>query len=236
MHQLHLSPFSLTERESRSGSNFQLLTDGARIGRLARPSDASKVTRQLEAVQALSARHDSGRTKRSEEVGRKAKLLDLCSYFENDNHKRLRNQLGTMSGIVAAAVATYPDSRKNVREISRIFLQLRDRLWTHNFREEHGLYSSIKSIERNWVNSHYGSSIILSSIRALRREHQYFRESFRQIAKLLRNYEIPRHSGQTYVKLVRGFQQLESFKLKHMEKEEVVYSRALALESELCRK
>ena len=103
------------------------------------------------------------------------------------------------------------------------------------FREEHGLYSSIVNIERKWAKPNCGSSIILAAIRAMRREHRHFRKLFRRVAELLGNYDIPVYSGQSYLNLVRDFQELESFKLKHMHKEQYVYSRALALERELRR-
>jgi iron-sulfur cluster repair protein YtfE (RIC family) len=138
-----------------------------------------------------------------------------------------------MSETAAAAVATYGDSQQNVIEIHQLFFKLRGKLWTHMFREEHGLYSSIGSIERNWVDPYCASSVIIRAIRVLRREHRHFRTSFRRIAELLSNYEIPVNSGQKYVNLVHAFRKLESLKSKHMQKEEIVYRRALALEREL---
>jgi hypothetical protein len=138
-----------------------------------------------------------------------------------------------VTGAVATAVATYGDSQQHVREVNGIFFQLRERIWTHMFREEHGLYSSIVNLERNFVKPYCGSSILLRAIRAVRREHRGFRNSFRRIAELLGNYEISVNKGRPCVNLAHGFQELVSFKLKHMRNEEIVYSRALALEREL---
>jgi iron-sulfur cluster repair protein YtfE (RIC family) len=164
------------------------------------------------------------------DVWKSAKLAELCSSLENQDHVRLRNQLAVMSQSVAAAVATYGDSQLNVVQIHRIFFELRGRLWTHMFREEHGLFSSIGNIERNWVEPYCASSVMIRAIRAMRREHRYFRKSFRRIAELLCYYEIPVTRGQKYVNLVRGFHDLVSLKMKHMQKEEVMYRRALILE------
>jgi iron-sulfur cluster repair protein YtfE (RIC family) len=161
------------------------------------------------------------------------KLTELCGVLEHQDHVRLRNQLAILSETVAAAVATYGDSQQNVIEIHQLFFELRGKLWTHMFREEHGLYSSIGNIERNWVDPYCASSVIIGVIRGVRREHRHFRKSFRQIAELLSNYEISGNSGQRYVNLIHGFRNLESLKLKHMQKEEIVYRRALALEREL---
>jgi iron-sulfur cluster repair protein YtfE (RIC family) len=182
------------------------------------------------------ARGVGGRTAVAMDVWQAAKLTELCGVLEHQHHVRLRNQLAVMSETVAAAVATYGDSQQNVIETHQLFFKLRGKLWTHMFREEHGLYSSIGNIERNWVDLYRASSAPIRAIRVLRREHRYFRKSFRRIAELLSNYEIPANSGQKYVNLVHGFRKLESLKLKHMQKEEILYRRALALARELRRK
>jgi iron-sulfur cluster repair protein YtfE (RIC family) len=182
MRQLNLnrSGSNLAMPGTRLGSNVQTRTDGGGIGRVTSPLVAgAKMTKRP--ASSLLAMHVVGRTNRTEDVWRTTKITDLCSYFEHDIHIRLRNQLATMTGVVAAAVATYADSQQNVREIYGIFFQLRERLWMHIFRGEHGLYSSIGNIERNWVKAYCRSSVILRPIRAVRREHRYFRKSFRRI-------------------------------------------------------
>ena len=140
-----------------------------------------------------------------------------------------------MTGTVAAAVATYVDSDRNVLEINRVYYELRRNLWAHMFREE-GLYSSIRNVELHRVKPICASSILIGAIRVLRREHRYFAKEFRRIAKLLRDYEIPRYAGHKYRDLVHGFRELEAFKLQHMKNENIVYSRALAAEKQLMGK
>jgi iron-sulfur cluster repair protein YtfE (RIC family) len=190
---------------------------------------------KLELAPSLRPHHDAGAVNLAADVRQRTQLAELRSHFEND-HVALRNQLSTMTGVVAASIAKYGDSYEHVRKIYGIFFSLRENLWTHMFGEEHGLYSSIVNSERNSLNPCCRSGILLRAIRAMRREHRYFRKSFQRIAELLGNYHIPKNSGQTYVKLVHGFQELESLKLKHMQKEEGVYLRALALERELRHK
>jgi iron-sulfur cluster repair protein YtfE (RIC family) len=203
---------------TRSRSNVQIRADRGGIGHVPWPTvaDAELTKRQL--APSLPAKHVVGRTNRAAGGWRKTHLADLCSYFEHDNHVQLRYQLAQITGIVATSVAKYGDSQEHVREINTIFFELRERLWTHIFREEHGLYSSIVNIERNWIRPYCRSSVILRAIRVMRREHRYFRKSFRRIAELLSNYEIPTNSGQSYANLVHGFQRLESLNLKHMQK------------------
>jgi iron-sulfur cluster repair protein YtfE (RIC family) len=163
---------------------------------------------------------------------RTTKLADLCSDFEHRDHVQLRDQLATMTGIVAAAVATYGDSQHNILEIDRIYAELRRNLWAHMFREEHGLYSSIGNVELHRLEPFRSHGILSGAIRAMRWEHRQFAKVFRQIAALLRDYEMPANAGQKYRALVHGFRDLEANKLQHMRKEEIVYSRALALEKE----
>ena len=73
----------------------------------------------------------------------------------------------------------------------------------------------------------------MDTIRAIRREHRYFAKALRRIATLLRGYELPRNAGHKYRELVHGFRELEAYKLRHMENEGIVYSRALAIEQKL---
>jgi iron-sulfur cluster repair protein YtfE (RIC family) len=103
------------------------------------------------------------------------------------------------------------------------------------FREE-GFYNSIRNVEQNGVKPLCASSILIGAIRVLRREHRVFAKEFRQIANLLRDYAIPSNAGQKYRDLVHGFRELEAFKLQHMHKENIMYSRALAIEKQLIGK
>ncbi len=231
---INRSQSNLAVPGTRSHSTVQIRTDRGGMDNVPWPTlaDAELTKPHF----SLPPKHAVSRAKLAADRWRKTKLADLCSYFEHDNHVQLRHQLAKLTGVVVTSVAKYGDSHEHVREIYRIFFQIRERLWTHIFREEHGLYSSIVNIERNWIKPICRSSVILHAIRAMRRDHRYFRKSFRQIAELLGNYEIPRNSGQSYVRLVHGFQRLESLKLEHIQKEDVVYSRALMVEKELRRK
>jgi iron-sulfur cluster repair protein YtfE (RIC family) len=196
----------------------------------------SRPERESQQVMSWEARQAGTRPATQAEVWRTAKLTDSCSYFENRDHVHLRNQLSVMSGTVAAAVATYGDAQPPVLEINRIYSDLRQKLWSHMFKEEHGLYSSICNIEQNRVKPFCASGIVTGAIRAIRREHRNFAKTFRRIAELLCDYEIPVNAGNKYRNLVYGFRDLEAFKLQHMQKEDIVYSQALALENELMRK
>jgi iron-sulfur cluster repair protein YtfE (RIC family) len=163
------------------------------------------------------------------------KLADLCSSFEHRDHAQLRNRLATITGAVAAAVATYGDSQHNILEIDRIYVEFRRKLWAHMFREE-GFYNSIRNVEQNRAKPFCASSILIGAIRVLRREHRCFAKEFRRIANLLRDYAIPISAGQKYRDLVHGFRELQAFKLQHMQKENILYSRALAIEKKLIGK
>jgi hypothetical protein len=66
---------------------------------------------------------------------RTTKLADVCSYFEHRDYVQMRNRLATLTGTVAAAVATYIDSQLNILEIDRLYVDLRRNLWAHMFRD-----------------------------------------------------------------------------------------------------
>jgi iron-sulfur cluster repair protein YtfE (RIC family) len=217
----------------RSRSDVQTRTDHGGDGRIAWPSAAGSQITKLQPVPLSPAKHLGGRTNLTTDLWRSTRLGALCSYLEHRDHIQLRNQLATMTGTVAAAVATYGDSDLNVLEINRVYYELRRNLWTHMFREEHGFYSSIRNVELHQVKAICASSILIGAIRVLRQEHRYFAKEFRRIAKLLRDYEIPLNAGQKYRDLVHGFRELEAFKLQHMKNENIVYSRALILEKQL---
>jgi len=70
-------------------------------------------------------------TSELKDAWRAKKLADLCSYFEHHDHVQRRNQLATMTGTVAAAVARHGDSGRNILEINRVYYKLRRNLWTH---------------------------------------------------------------------------------------------------------
>ena len=166
---------------------------------------------------------------------RRTKLVDLCSYLEHHDHVQLRNLLAITTRTLAAAVARYSDSDGNIREIYRIYYELRRNLWTHMFREE-CLYSSICNVERHRVKAVCASGIVTGEIRGMKGEHRHFAKAFRRIANLLRDYQIPANAGQKYRDLVQGFRDLEAYKLQHMRHEDIMYSRALALEKQLMGK
>jgi iron-sulfur cluster repair protein YtfE (RIC family) len=176
-----------------------------------------------------------GRANLATDVWRSAKLADLCRYLEHHDHIQLRNLLAATTGTVAAAVARYGDSNHNVLEINRIYYELRRNLWTHMFREE-GLYSSICNVELDRVKAACASGIVTGAIHVVKREHRHFAKAFRRIALLLRDYQIPANAGQKFRDLVQDFRDLEAFKLKHMQHEDIMYTRALALEKQLMAK
>ena len=219
----------------RSSSDVKTRTDHGRDGRISWPSAAGLQITKLQPVPSSPAKHVGGRTNLTTDIWRRTKLVDLCSYLEHHDHIQLRNQLATMTGTVAAAVATYLDSDRNVLEINRIYYELRRNLWTHMFREE-GLYSSIRNVELHRVKAVCASGIVTGAIRVMKREHRYFAKAFRRIAVLLRDYKIPANAGQKYRDLVQGFRDLEAYKLQHMKHEDIMYSRALALEKQLMGK
>jgi iron-sulfur cluster repair protein YtfE (RIC family) len=169
----------------------------------------------------------------STDAWRRTGLADLCSSLERRDHVKLRNHLATMTYRVAAAAAIYCDSKPHVLEIDRIYAEFLRRLWVHMFREEHGIYTSIRNMDQARARPLRGSSILIDTIRASRREHRYFAKALRRIATLLRGYELPRNAGHKYRELVQGFRELEAYKLRHMENEGIVYSRALAIEQKL---
>ncbi len=204
---------------------FELAVTPAEMAASRGQQRQSQIT-QLRPAPSSPAKHVGPRTKVTTDVSRRTKLVDLCSYLEHHDHIQLRNQLALMTGAVAAAVATYGDSHPNVLEIDRIYVELRRSLWTHMFREEHGLYSSICNVELHRGKPCYAPGILTEAIRAMRREHRHFAEAFRRIAALLRGYELPANAGQKYRDLVQGFRNLEAFKLEHMRREDIMYSRA----------
>jgi regulator of cell morphogenesis and NO signaling len=216
----------------RSSSDVQSRTDPGGDGRISWPSPAGLHIKRLQPAPSSPAKHIDARTNLSTDVWRRKTLVDLCIYLEHHDHIQLRHQLAAITGTVAAAVAAYVDSDRNVLAINRVYYELRRNLWAHMFREE-GLYSSIRNVELHQVKPCCASSILIGTIRGLRREHRFFAEEFRRIAKLLRDYKIPSNAGQKYRDLVNGFRELEAFKLRHMKNENIVYSRALAAEKQL---
>lgn len=159
----------------------------------------------------------------------RTRLSDLCNSLEQDEHIKLRNHLATMSYRVAAASAAFGDSNRRILEIDRIYGDFRRRLWAHMFRED-DLYSSIRNLEGKYIKPLCGGSLLIGRIRAMRREHRHYAKVLRRIAVLLREYELPHNVPHTYRELIHGFRELEAFKLRHMESEVDLYSRALAFE------
>jgi len=233
--QLDHSRPRFTMPRARSSSGVNTRTDHGRDRRISWPSEAGVQIAKLQPAPSSVAKHIGGRTSLTTDIWRSTKLVDLCSYLEHHDHVQLRNQLATMTGTVAAAVATYVDSDLNVLEINRVYYELRRNLWTHMFREE-GLYSSISNVELNRVKAVCASGIVTGAIRVMKREHRHFAKAFRRIAVLLRDYQIPANAGQKYRELVQGFRDLEAYKLQHMKHEDMMYSRALALEKQLMGK
>jgi iron-sulfur cluster repair protein YtfE (RIC family) len=103
------------------------------------------------------------------------------------------------------------------------------------FRETN-LYNTIRKLEWEYIKPLHTASMLIGTIRAMRREHQYFTEALRRIAALLHEYELPQNATRAYRELVHGFRELEIFKRRHMENEVALYSRALAREEQLMDK
>ena len=237
MAQLNLDPSRscFTMPRPRSRSDVQMRTDDVEDRRISWPSATSSQKTTLPLVPSSTGRRVGRRTKLAIDVWRRTNLVELCSYLEHHDHAQLRNLLAITTGTLAAAVARYADSDHNIREINRIYYELRRNLWTHMFREE-GLYSSICNVERHRVKAVCASGIVTGAIRVMKREHCHFANAFRRIDKLLRGYQIPANAGQKYRDLVQGFRDLEAYKLQHMRHEDIMYSRALALEKQLMGK
>lgn len=222
----------VTMPRPRSSSGVKTRAHHDRQRRIAWPSAARLQMTKLQPAPLSPTKHVEEYTHLTTDVWRRKALVDLCSDLEHHDHVQLRTQLATMTGTVAAALATYVDSDLNVLKINRLYLELRRNLWAHMFREE-GLYRSIRDVVLHHVKPVCAPSILIGAIRVLRREHRLFAKEFRRIAKLLREYEIPRHAGHKYRQLVHGVRELEAFKHRHMKNENIVYSRALAAEKQL---
>jgi iron-sulfur cluster repair protein YtfE (RIC family) len=173
------------------------------------PATSSQITKSPPALLSR-VKHVGERTDLAMDFWQRTKLVDFCSYLEHHDHVQLRNLLATNTSTLAAAVARYSDSDRNIREINRIYYELRRNLWTHMFREE-GLYSSICNVERHRVKAVCSSGIVTGAIRVMNREHRQFAKAFQRIAKLLRGYQIPDNAGQKYRDLVQGFRDLEAW-------------------------
>lgn len=226
---------SFTMTRPRSSSDVKTRTDHGRDSRVSRPLAASLQITKLQPVPSSPVKHVGGRTSLAIDLWRTVSLVELCSYLEHHDHVQLRKLMATTTSALAAAVARYLDSDRNVLEINRLYYELRRNLWTHMFREE-GLYSSISNVELHRVKAVCASGIVTGAIRVMRREHRHFAKAFRRIAVLLRDYQIPANAGQKYRDLVQGFRDLEAYKLQHMKHEDIMYSRALALEKQLMGK
>ena len=220
----------------RAHSDIDSRTNQGGKRRVSRSPAAGTQLAHLMRLRRSPVQHVDGRTNLSKDAWGRTGLAELCSSLERRDHVELRNHLGTMTYKVAAAVATYGDSKPHVLEIDRIYAEFLRRLWVHMFREEHDLYTSIRNVEQAHAKPLFGSSILIGTMRAIRREHCHFAKALRRIAALLRGYELPRNAGHNYRELVQGFRELEAYKLRHMEDEAIVFSRALVLEKQLMGK
>lgn len=168
--------------------------------------------------------------------------LDLLSeYIIRTHHKYAETQIGVIKPYLDKICEVHGNKHPELLQIRDIFNKVAGEIVVHQRKEELMIFPFIKRMvkakESNQPFQHNPSKSVEDPLNLLREEHDIQGDSFKNIAKLSNNYQVPEDGCNTYKVTLNLIREFESDLHKHIHLENnILFPRALDLEKELTEK
>jgi regulator of cell morphogenesis and NO signaling len=159
---------------------------------------------------------------------------ELCDHIVNTHHNFLRQHLEITSIHAEKVARVHGEREPHLKEVARIFSQLKDELEPHMLKEEQILFPLIKLLDSSTSlpDVHCGS--VRNPIRAMFGEHHSAGIALARLRELTNSYTPPMHACNTYRALFGELELLEKDTHNHIHKENhVLFVKAQEIERDL---
>jgi regulator of cell morphogenesis and NO signaling len=159
---------------------------------------------------------------------------ELCDHIESRHHNFLRQHLPTISAHAEKVALVHGGREPRLKEIARVFAELKEGLEPHMMKEETILFPLIRLLDSSTSlpDMHCGS--VRSPIRAMFVEHDSAGLALARLRELSDSYTPPLHACNTYRALFGELELLEKDTHIHIHKENhVLFVKAQEIERDL---
>jgi regulator of cell morphogenesis and NO signaling len=191
--------------------------------------DLAKVVEELEQEQ-TAAPPNTGRNWAS------ASLTDLCDHIEQTHHQYLKEELPRLAFLTTRVATRHGDIRPALREVQRVFAELKAEMDSHMLKEERVLFSLCRQLDAAEELPAMLCGSVGNPIEVMISEHEHAGDALAEIRALTNNYALPAHACNTYRALFDSLAQLERDMHEHVHKENnILFPKAIRAERVLSR-
>lgn len=165
-----------------------------------------------------------------------APLASLTGHIVEKHHAYLRTALPRLATLATAAIVGDGESREQLQKLQRVFLDLKEELESHLWKEEMVLFPLVAALdgahqaEGPAPLSHCGS--VANPIRVMEFEHDNAEGALAEMRRLASNYGIPAGAPEASRVLFAGLAELEADLHQHIHLEnDILFPRVVELEA-----
>ncbi|GIW94875.1 MAG: iron-sulfur cluster repair di-iron protein [Pirellulaceae bacterium] len=159
-------------------------------------------------------------------------LAELCDHIEQTHHAYLKSELPRLAELIDKVLAAHAERHPVLRDIKRVFAELRAELEPHMFKEERILFPAVRQLEQAGGDVAFPFGSVANPIRVMEHEHAAASSALRELRELTGNYRPPADACNAYCAMLEALQNLEFDLHRHIHKENnILFPRAMALES-----
>lgn len=161
-------------------------------------------------------------------------LTELINIIEKTFHAYIRNETPDLLFMLKKIKSVHGGNHPELIELFDIFSESNEDLSHHMYKEEHVLFTYIKSLEdvRNVQSQQFNS--ISSPIQVLKQEHEHEGDLFEKMRSLTKDYTPPIDACNTYKLAFHKLKEFEEMLHKHIHLENnILFPKAIILEKHL---
>ncbi len=164
--------------------------------------------------------------------GLDASLTKLCDHIEQTHHAFLRVQLPLLTQLIDKVVDTHGQHHPELRDVRRVFGELRAELEPHMMKEERILFPAVRALEQASHRVAFPFGSVQNPIRMMEHEHDNAGQGLRRLRELTGGFAAPDDACNAYRGLYEVLAKLEADLHEHIHKENnILFPRAAELEA-----
>lgn len=165
-----------------------------------------------------------------------AGLTELCDHIEQTHHKYLTEELPALAQLVEKVASVHGENHPGLREVARIYAELREELELHKQKEEQILFPFIRELEKATEMPCFHCGSVAHPIAVMEQEHDRAGSAIHQIRALTHDFKVPEDACNSYRAMLHRLAHFEEDLHQHVHKENnILFPRAVALEQKLMK-
>jgi len=162
-------------------------------------------------------------------------LDNLADYIVQKHHSYVKKRIPEIEPFLAKVVNVHGDAHLELVHVQRIFLALKEELYSHMMKEENVLFPYIREMVRakreKFPLSPPSFATIKNPINMMEQEHEIVGNGLKEIRKITNNLTPPENACNTYRVIFFMLDEFENDLLRHIHLENnVLFPKAISLE------